>query len=121
MIALVYDLILIYYGYINQDIQKYSDDTYDSLMIQHGNRTQCSAKFSETAWLHERQTVINNTATRHLGQTPRRLGVAPTMTDNKKQEKDFTKEVDELLPQVDAIIKVRLLVFLSITQLFNML
>lgn len=43
------------------------------------------------------------------------------MTDNKKQEKDFTKEVDELLPQVDAIIKVRLLVFLSITQLFNML
>ncbi|KAF8349715.1 hypothetical protein F5887DRAFT_877458 [Amanita rubescens] len=27
------------------------------------------------------------------------------MADNKKQEKDFTKEVDELLPQVDAVIK----------------
>jgi hypothetical protein len=103
MIALVYDLILIYYGYINQDVQKYSDDTYN-LMIQHGNR----AKFPETAWLYECQTVINNTATRHLGQAPR-LGVAPTMADNKKQEKDFTKEVDELLPQVDAVIKVRLL------------
>ncbi len=108
MIALVYDLILIYYGYINQDVQKYSDDTYDR-MIQHGNKTQCA----ETAWLYGCQTVINNTATRHLGQAPR-LGVAPTMADNKKQEKDFTKEVDELLPQVDAIIKVRSLVFLSI-------
>lgn len=28
------------------------------------------------------------------------------MADNKKQEKDFTKEVDVLLPEVDAIIKV---------------
>jgi 26S proteasome regulatory subunit N5 len=28
------------------------------------------------------------------------------MADNRKQEKDFTKEVDTLLPQADAIIKV---------------
>jgi 26S proteasome regulatory subunit N5 len=28
------------------------------------------------------------------------------MADNKKQEKDFTKEVDALLPEADAIIKV---------------
>jgi 26S proteasome regulatory subunit N5 len=30
------------------------------------------------------------------------------MADNKKQEKDFTKEVDALIPEADAIIKVRL-------------
>jgi len=29
------------------------------------------------------------------------------MADNKKQEKDFTKEVDALIPEADAVIKVR--------------
>jgi hypothetical protein len=29
-----------------------------------------------------------------------------TMADNKKQEKDFTKEVDALIPEVELIIKV---------------
>jgi 26S proteasome regulatory subunit N5 len=29
------------------------------------------------------------------------------MAENKKQEKDFTKEVDALLPETDAVIKVR--------------
>jgi hypothetical protein len=28
------------------------------------------------------------------------------MADNKKQEKDFTKEVDALIPEVELIIKV---------------
>jgi len=28
------------------------------------------------------------------------------MADNKKQEKDFTKEVDALLPEADALVKV---------------
>ena len=29
------------------------------------------------------------------------------MADNKKQEKDYTKEVDALLPEAEAIVKVR--------------
>ena len=36
------------------------------------------------------------------------------MADNKKQEKDFTKEVDELLSQVDPVVKVGLSMFFSI-------
>ena len=28
------------------------------------------------------------------------------MADNKKQEKDYTKEVDSLLPEVESIVKV---------------
>jgi len=29
------------------------------------------------------------------------------MADNKKQEKDYTKEVDALVPEAEAIVKVR--------------
>ncbi|KAK2461608.1 hypothetical protein APHAL10511_006071 [Amanita phalloides] len=86
-----------------QDVQKYRDDTYDvhELMIQHGNKPMEteSSNVKETVWLRECQIRINNTATRHLRQTP------SIMADNKKQEKDFTKEVDELLQQVDPIAK----------------
>ena len=34
------------------------------------------------------------------------------MSDNKKQEKDFTKEVDTLLPDVAILAKVHSLLFL---------
>lgn len=75
-------------------------------MIQHDNKTESSATSAihrETTWLRECQTAINNTATRHLRHIPR---TAATMADNKKQEKDFTKDVDELLSQVDPVVKV---------------
>lgn len=47
------------------------------------------------------QTCINSTTTRH--------SKSPTyIMSDKKQEKDFTSEVNELLPQADGLVKVRL-------------
>ena len=43
------------------------------------------------------------------------------MADNKKQEKDFTKEVDELLSQVGPVVKVGLSVLLPLALAFNLL
>lgn len=60
------------------------------------------------------QTEHNNLATRHLDRTGN-LHLSSlknyTMADNKKQEKDYTKEVDALLPEADATIKVGLCYF----------
>lgn len=59
-------------------------------------------------WIRGTQTTTNNTATRHLNQ--RTLNSASwryIMADNKKQEKDFTSEVDVLLPEAESVAQVR--------------
>lgn len=65
-------------------------------------------------WLWKLQIKNNNTSTRHLLR--RELIEACTessyhppyiMSDNKKQEKDYSKEVDALLPEAEALAKVR--------------
>ncbi|KAH9486579.1 26S proteasome non-ATPase regulatory subunit 12 [Psilocybe cubensis] len=61
-----------------------------------------------STWWDEGQILSNNTATRQRDWNAR-IHNSPawkyTMSDNKKQEKDFKPEVDELLPQADALIK----------------
>jgi hypothetical protein len=55
------------------------------------------------------QTDSNNNATRHsrwLEQRNKTPSWISIMADNKKQEKDYTKEVDSLLPEVELIAKV---------------
>jgi hypothetical protein len=68
-------------------------------------------------WLWKLQITDNNTSTRHrkrelIGRSTHTPSLpAFIMSDNKKQEKDFTKEVDALLPEAEALAKVRLLYF----------
>ncbi|KAG7098977.1 hypothetical protein E1B28_000864 [Marasmius oreades] len=53
------------------------------------------------------QTRSNKTATRQT-QTPRSTSYcfqSPIMSDNKKQEKDFTPEVEVLLPEAESLVK----------------
>ena len=62
-----------------------------------------------STWLKGLQTSDNNTATRHrdwIAKFQSTAAYSYTMADNKKQERDFTKEVDALLPEADALIKV---------------
>jgi hypothetical protein len=56
------------------------------------------------------QIRANNAATRHLELAPpTRTYIYPRfiMSDNKKQEKDFTPEVEALLPEAEKLAKVR--------------
>lgn len=67
-----------------------------------------------STWATPTQTDQNNLATRHRRDllpwltSPSNYWSSESynMADNKKQEKDFTKEVDALLPEADATIKV---------------
>lgn len=68
------------------------------------------AEVNVATWGELLQTRNNTlSATRHRDWA-HRLHTSSTpnyiMSDNKKQEKDFTKEVDALLPEAEAIIKV---------------
>lgn len=62
-------------------------------------------------WIRKRtgsQTTDNNTATRHFVQrTHKSASWIYIMADNKKQEKDFTKEVDAILPEAASLAKAR--------------
>ena len=64
-------------------------------------------------WIHPKwkeQTRINKTGTRHSDWIERTLNLPANrfiMSDNKKQEKDYTSEVDALLPEAEATVKVR--------------
>ena len=51
------------------------------------------------------QTSSNKTATRHF-HFPSSCTFSSIMSDNKKQEKDFTPEVDALLPEAESLVKV---------------
>lgn len=60
-------------------------------------------------WRPISQTVANTIATRHRDQIQQPNNSSTriyNMADNKKQEKDYTKEVDALLPEAEAIVKV---------------
>jgi hypothetical protein len=63
-----------------------------------------------STWVTPIQTDQNNLATRHRRDLPCPSNYwsseSYNMADNKKQEKDFTKEVDALLPEADATIQV---------------
>ena len=68
------------------------------------------AEVTVATWGELSQTRHNtSSATRHRDWA-HRLHTSPTpnyiMSDNKKQEKDYTKEVDALLPEAETIIKV---------------
>ena len=75
-----------------------------------------------------KEVMVATWATRHLGTSclsspsiapsasttnnARVLTTPPTkyaMSDNKKQERDYTPEVDTLLPEAEALVKVRLI------------
>ncbi|KAG5720109.1 hypothetical protein E4T56_gene17752, partial [Termitomyces sp. T112] len=62
-------------------------------------------------WVHPKwkeQIRINNTGTRHSDWIERTLNSSSyrfIMSDNKKQEKDYTSEVDALLPEAEATVK----------------
>ena len=60
-------------------------------------------------WLPPSQTRQNNLATRHRDSigAPSKYSSNHYMADNKKQEKDYTKEVDALVPEAEAVVKVR--------------
>lgn len=65
-------------------------------------------------WGELLQTKPNTSATRHrdwIRNTHTSSTYKFNMSDNKKQEKDYTKEVDALLPEADALIKVRVFIF----------
>ena len=71
-------------------------------------------------WADLLQTRHNNFATRHRDWLANPSNSSPknyNMADNKKQEKDFTKEVDALLPDADATIKVRFCSLLGLLDL----
>lgn len=60
-------------------------------------------------WMKSKlQTDVNNAATRHfwIESTRNSPSWKFIMSDNKKQEKDYTKEVDALLPEAEALVKV---------------
>jgi len=66
-----------------------------------------------STWVTPTQTDQNNLATRHrrdlhwlTSPSNHWSSESYNMADNKKQEKDFTKEVDALLPEADATIQV---------------
>ncbi|GLB35964.1 putative motif in proteasome subunits, Int-6, Nip-1 and TRIP-15 [Lyophyllum shimeji] len=69
------------------------------------------AEVTVATWLDRKwkgQTGNNNTATRHSDWIRKTLNSASyrfIMSDNKKQEKDFTKEVDALLPDAESLAK----------------
>jgi len=71
------------------------------------------AEVTVATWLDPKwkeQIKNNNTATRHSDWIQRTLNSTShrfIMSDNKKQEKDFTSEVDVLLPEAEAVVKVR--------------
>lgn len=51
-----------------------------------------------------------DTSAKHVSTTSRRVieinSESPTHMSDKKQEKDFTSEVNELLPEADDLVKV---------------
>jgi hypothetical protein len=53
------------------------------------------------------QTSGKQSATRHSGFFQKSPAWAYLMADNKKQEKDFSKDVDDLLPLAATLIKVQ--------------
>lgn len=64
-------------------------------------------------WIQKRQgslkqTRSNNSATRHkfTNLNVRHSAWSYIMADNKKQERDFTVEVDALLPDAESVAKV---------------
>lgn len=68
---------------------------------------------ASSPWILAYQTSINNTATRHSLTLIADASALLTwkifnMSDNKKQEKDYTPEVDALIPEADKLAKVRL-------------
>jgi len=67
-------------------------------------------------WAKSLQTDCNNVATRHRPCNQETLNTPAwkyIMSDNRKQEKDYTKEVDALLPQAETLIKVYNFVFIT--------
>ncbi|KAF8640531.1 hypothetical protein AX17_000193 [Amanita inopinata Kibby_2008] len=71
-----------------QDSQRYDDETYNVLDVLIQEVESVKDSVTESAWL-----IRDSQAWRRI------------MADNKKQEKDFTKEVDEILPQAHTIAK----------------
>lgn len=83
------------------------DDTYDMNNDMITKKEDGVKRQIETEWLSQCQTRVNKVATRHCSRSLQDSQAQRNiMTDNRKQEKDFTKEVDELLPLADATAKV---------------
>ncbi|KAG6862181.1 hypothetical protein C0995_004263 [Termitomyces sp. Mi166 len=89
-----------------------TEDTHDYAHIKNDQKHDSRMNEVNVArWINPKwkeQIRINNTGTRHSDWIEKTLN-SPSyrfiMSDNKKQEKDYTSEVDSLLPEAEAIVK----------------
>jgi hypothetical protein len=78
------------------------------------DETSARPEVNVATWIELLQTRPNTSATRHrdwIHNTHTSSTHKFNMSDNKKQEKDYTKEVDALLPEAAALIKVPIFIF----------
>ena len=81
-----------------------ADGTPVTHVIEYGRLAQYGSGEGERLYATRQSSL--RTATSSWHPSPTSL-TTPTMADPKKQEKDFTKEVDTLLPEARTLAKVR--------------